>query len=59
MLRVERKGLESPAELDPALAALCEGGILRAVPEEARPKGGRPSRQYAVHPGLHQARRAS
>jgi hypothetical protein len=48
VLRLERSGLGSKADLDPALALLEEVQIIRNLPEATNPKGGRPPRRYGV-----------
>ena len=50
VLRMDRKGLSSAAELNPALAALEEGEVIRAIEGAPGPRGGRPSRSFAVNP---------
>ena len=52
VLRAERSGLGTKAELTPALATLTEGDLIRDVSDPKRPKGGRPSQRFAVHPAL-------
>lgn len=52
VLRLERSGLSSKADLDPALVVLTDGEVIRAVPVEAGPKGGRPKRLYSVNPAI-------
>ena len=52
VLRLDRAGLGSAAELNPALAMLEEGDCIRAVEEPAKPKGGRPQRLFAVNPAI-------
>lgn len=49
-LRLDRAGLATIAELNPALALLDEGEVIRAVDGSAKPKGGRPARIFAVNP---------
>ena len=53
VLRLERAGLRTAAELNPALATLEEGDCIRALDPPANPQGGRPLRLYAVNPALH------
>ncbi|MHA7852893.1 hypothetical protein [Roseovarius sp.] len=53
VLRLDRPGLNSKGDLDPALAALEDGECIRAVEAPPNPKGGRPQRLYAVSPALH------
>lgn len=50
VLRLERSGLSTKAVLDPALVVLSDGDVIRAVPVEGGPQGGRPKRLYAVNP---------
>jgi hypothetical protein len=52
VLRLERSGLGSAAELNPALARLEEGDCVREIIPEAKPRGGRPPRLYLVNPAL-------
>jgi len=52
VLCLDRTGLATAATLDPALAALEEADVIRAVVGEASPKGGRPARIYAVNPAI-------
>lgn len=52
VLRLDRSGLSKKADLDPALEILGEGDVIRAVPVEAGPQGGRPKRLYAVNPTI-------
>lgn len=53
VMRLDRAGLGSKAELDPALATLEEGECIRPVDAPPNPQGGRPQRLYAVNPALH------
>jgi predicted phosphoribosyltransferase len=52
VLRLERAGLATAEELNPALAALEDAGIIRPVAAPPRPQGGRPQRRYEVRPAL-------
>jgi hypothetical protein len=52
VLRLDRAGLGTKAELDPALETLTEGECIRAVERPAKPQGGRPSRLFLVNPAL-------
>ena len=52
--RMQRAGLGSMAEINPALAALEEADLLRPVSEPAGPNGGRPVRLFAVNPAVHE-----
>ena len=51
--RLDRAGLGSQAELDPALALLTEGDCIRPIASEGTAKGGRPMRRFAVNPAIH------
>jgi hypothetical protein len=51
--RLDRSGLGSKAEIDPALALLEEGDCIRQVEPTVNPKGGRPPRLFSVNPALH------
>lgn len=53
VLRLDRAGLGTKAELDPALALLEDGECIRPVEAPPNPQGGRPQRLYAVNPALH------
>jgi hypothetical protein len=53
VLRLDRAGLGSKAELDPALALLTEGECIRPVDTPAPQQGGRPQRLFIVNPALH------
>ena len=50
ILRKERSGLRTKAEVDPALVALEEASIVKRVEVPTGPKGGAPQRAYTVHP---------
>lgn len=50
ILRLERNGLRTQAELDPALALLEEAAIIRRVNVQSGAKGGAPQRLYTVNP---------
>jgi hypothetical protein len=52
VLKLERAGLATAAELDPALALLEDGDCIKAVEQPAKPQGGRPSRLFIVNPAL-------
>ena len=52
VLRLDRSGLSTKAALDPALEALIDGDVIRAMPVEVGPNGGRPKRLYAVNPAI-------
>jgi hypothetical protein len=53
VLRLDRAGLGTGAELDPALAALEDGDCILALDPPPRPQGGRPPRVFLVNPALH------
>ncbi|MGQ5702865.1 DUF3987 domain-containing protein, partial [Sandaracinobacteroides sp. A072] len=53
VLRLDRAGLGSKAELDPALAMLEDGECIRPVDPPSNPQGGRPQRLFLVNPALH------
>lgn len=48
--RLDRSGLTTVAELKPALTALEEADVIRSIEGEASPRGGRPTRLFAVNP---------
>lgn len=51
--RLDRAGLGSKAELDPALALLTDGDCIRPIDPPANPQGGRPQRLFTVNPAIH------
>jgi hypothetical protein len=53
VLRLDRAGLGTAADLDPALAALEAGECIRPIDAPANPQGGRPQRIYLVNPALY------
>lgn len=53
VLRLDRSGLGTAAELNPALAVLEDGECIRPVDPPANPQGGRPTRLFLVNPALH------
>lgn len=53
VLRLDRAGLGTAAELDPALAMLEDGDCIRPVSPPAGPQRGRPQRLFLVNPALH------
>jgi len=53
VLRLDRSGLGTKAELDPALALLEDGDCIRLVEPTVNPQGGRPQRLFTVNPALH------
>jgi hypothetical protein len=52
VMKLERAGLATAAELDPALSLLEDADWVRLVEQPAKPQGGRPSRMFAVNPAL-------
>jgi len=52
VLRLDRAGLGSKAELDPALALLTDGECIRPIDPPANPQGGRPQRLFTVNPAI-------
>lgn len=52
VLRLDRAGLGSQAELDPALALLTEGDCIRLIVPAANRQGGRPQRLFTVNPAI-------
>ncbi len=50
--RLDRAGLGSKAEIDPALALLIDGDCIRPVDAPAGPKGGAPKRLFTVNPAI-------
>ncbi len=52
VMKLERAGLATAAELDPALLLLEDADCIRAVVQPAQPQGGRPSRLFTVNPAL-------
>lgn len=56
VLRLDRAGLGTAKELDPALAVLVEGDCIRALEPTPNPQGGRPQRLFTVNPALHRGR---
>ena len=53
VLRLNRAGLKSIKELNPALDILVQGNVILEVAAEVSPKGGRPPRRYIVNPAIH------
>ena len=53
VMRLDRVGLSTKKDLDPALEALTDGECIRPVEPTAAPQGGRPQRLFAVNPALH------
>lgn len=56
VLRMERAGLASKAELDPALSLLEDAHIIRNIPEPPKAQGGRPARLFSVNPAIRGAK---
>jgi hypothetical protein len=52
LMKLERAGLATAAELDPALSLLEDADCIRSVEQPAKPQGGRPSRLFMVNPAL-------
>ncbi len=52
VLRLDRRGLTTAAELDPVLAVLVEAEVIRAVDAATGSKGGRPPKCFAVNPAI-------
>jgi hypothetical protein len=52
VLRLDRAGLGTAAELNPALALLEEGECIRPLDLAANSKGGRPQRLFTVNPSI-------
>lgn len=50
--RLDRAGLASKAELDPALELLADGDCIRQIVAPTNPQGGRPQRLFSVNPAL-------
>jgi len=55
VLRLDRKGLTTASELNPALNVLIEADVIRPIDGETRPRGGRPSKVFAVNPAVLEA----
>ena len=53
VLRLDRTGMATAKEVNPALAMLEEGDCVRSVEPPANPQGGRPPRVFMVNPALH------
>jgi hypothetical protein len=56
VLRLNRAGISSAAELKPALEALEEADIIRTLAQPASPGPGRPIRMFSVNPAFHRMR---
>ena len=52
VLRLNRPGIGSSDELNPAISALEEADIIQALPAPPNPGRGRPVRMFAVNPAL-------
>lgn len=57
VMRLDRSGLSTKAELDPALVVLIDGDCIRPIDPPENPQGGRPQRLFVVNPTLHETRR--
>lgn len=55
VMRLDRDGLGSAAEVNAALSVLEDGDCVRAIPPPATPQGGRPTRLYVVNPAIHRS----
>ncbi|MGB4952252.1 MAG: DUF3987 domain-containing protein [Rhizobiaceae bacterium] len=53
VMRLDRSGLGSKTEIDPALALLNDGDCIRPIDPTPNPKGGRPQRLFSVNPAIH------
>jgi hypothetical protein len=53
VLRLDRSGLGTAGELNPALAALEDADCIRPIDPPATPQRGRPQRVFLVNPALH------
>jgi hypothetical protein len=51
--RLDRAGLGSKAELDPALALLTDGECIQLIAPVTSSQGGRPQRLFSVNPKLY------
>lgn len=52
ILRAGLQGMAEAADLNPVLAALEDGDVIRPVEGERPPQGGRPSRRFAMNPAV-------
>jgi hypothetical protein len=52
VMKLDRAGLGTKADLDPALALLEEGDCIRPVEQPQNPQGGRPTRLFTVNPAI-------
>lgn len=52
VMKLDRAGLGTKAELDPALALLTDGDCIRPIEPTVNPQGGRPQRLFAVNPAI-------
>lgn len=53
VMKLDRSGLGTKAELDPVLVLLEDGDCIRSVEPTVKPQGGRPKRLFIVNPALH------
>lgn len=52
VLRLDRAGLATSLDMNPALAVLEEANVIRKIEEAGSPQGGRPTRHFAVNPAM-------
>ena len=52
VLRLDRAGLGTAAELNPTLTLLTDGDCIRLADRPTNPQGGRPQRLFMVNPAL-------
>ena len=52
VLRLNTSDMNRAADLNPILAALEEGDVIRAIEIPASSQGGRPTRVYRVNPAI-------
>ncbi|MBI1417973.1 MAG: DUF3987 domain-containing protein [Limimaricola sp.] len=52
VLRLDRAGLTTAAELKPALSVLEEADVIRSVEADPGPRGGRPAKLFMVNPAI-------
>ena len=50
LLRLDRRGLSTASDLNPALAVLVEADVIRPIEDEPGPRGGRPAKLFVVNP---------
>lgn len=51
--RMQRSGLLSMEDIDPAIKTLVEADLIRAAEASSGPRGGRPARLFIVNPVIH------